>query len=431
MFEPDTWMETLADLSGGSDAERVDLIRRLEELKAGAAAAQARLSAALDASQRAAQAAAGVPARRQGAGVGAQVALARRESPQRGSQHLGLARVLCAEMPHTLAALTAGRLSEWRATLLARETACLSLEHRRTVDATLAGDPHLLEGLGDAALVRRTRMLAYRLDPASVVARSRKAAAERRVTCRPAPDTMAYLTALLPAAQAVAVYAALTRHADSVRAAGDDRTRGQVMADTLVERVTGQATADAVQAEVQVVITDRALVHGGAEPGLLHGYGPVPSEVTRDLIRAAGSAWVRRLYTAPSTGELVAMESTRRCFEGRLRSFIVARDQICRTPWCDAPVRHGDHVVPAEDGGATTAGNGQGLCEACNYARQAPGWAGRSEAGGGEGRHTVVITTPTGHAYRSTAPPLPGTPDAARAHDSPLERAFAEVIRVA
>ena len=40
---------------------------------------------------------------------------------------------------------------------------------------------------------------------------------ERRVAVRPAPDTMAYLTALLPVGPGVAGYAALTRHADTLR----------------------------------------------------------------------------------------------------------------------------------------------------------------------------------------------------------------------
>ena len=115
-----------------ADAERVEQIRALEELKAAASAAQARVSAGLYASVSAARAARGVPAAERGRGVAAQVALARRESPSRGSRHLGLARALTAEMPHTLAALTAGRLSEWRATLLVRETACLSVADRRT-----------------------------------------------------------------------------------------------------------------------------------------------------------------------------------------------------------------------------------------------------------------------------------------------------------
>ena len=39
----------------------------------------------------------------------------------------------------------------------------------------------------------------------------RRAEADRMVSIRPAPDTMTYVTALLPVAQGVGVYAALNR----------------------------------------------------------------------------------------------------------------------------------------------------------------------------------------------------------------------------
>ena len=94
-----------------SDAERVDQLRALEELKAAAAAAQARIAVDLDVSQRREQEAAGVPAARRGQGVGAQVALARRESAHQGGRLLGLAKALVLEMPHTYAALR-GRVAE-------------------------------------------------------------------------------------------------------------------------------------------------------------------------------------------------------------------------------------------------------------------------------------------------------------------------------
>ena len=107
--------------------------------------------------------------------------------------------------------------------------------------------------------------------------------------------------------------------------------------------------------------------------------------------------WVRRLFTHPGTDELVAMESQARCFPTPLRGVLIARDQVCRTPWCDAPVRHADHAVPRESGGATDAHNGQGLCERCNYDKQAPGWSARPGPDSRAGRHRVETVTPTGH----------------------------------
>ena len=68
----------------------------------------------------------------------------------------------------------------------------------------------------------------------------RGAITDRHVCLRPAPDTMSRLSALLPVAQGVAIYAALCKAADSTLATRGDRTRSQIMADELVTRVTGQ-----------------------------------------------------------------------------------------------------------------------------------------------------------------------------------------------
>jgi hypothetical protein len=435
MFEPDRIIESMFDLgmvtelrtalSGPvteiSDPERIDLIRSMEELKCAAEAAQAVLTRDFDASQRAEQAAAGVRAERQGVGVAAQVGLARRESPHKGQQHLQLARILPTEMPHTMAAWRAGRITQWRAQLLARETACLTLADRKTVDAEMAGDPEKLEGMGDGEIVTAARELAYRLDAESFVERRRRAESDRRVTLRPAPDVMAQLSALLPVKDGVAVHATLTKHADRRVAAGDQRSRGQIMADTLVERITGTrattaadghsgtdsaASTDAetdaadVSVTINVTVSDRVLlgIEGGA--GWVEGYGPIPGDLAREM--AADADWLRALYVTPETGDLVTMDSKADRFPTGLADFLRLRDRTCRNLWCDAPVRHADHVTGLAEGGPTSGANGQGLCEACNYAKAAPGWEARPRPGP---RHTVQTTTPTGHTYTSTAPP--------------------------
>ncbi|WAP50528.1 DUF222 domain-containing protein [Arthrobacter sp. ATA002] len=579
-------------LEAAERARLIEEIRALEDLKGAITAVQARAAAAFDASTRRAQAAAGVKKEQLGRGVAAQIALARRESPHHGTRLLGLARILTTEMPHTLSALSKGVISEWRATLLVRETACLSLADRQEVDRQVAGNLVELEQLGDRKLIARIKSLSYGLDPHAVVKRAAHAVSERFVSCRPAPDTMTYLTALLPVAQGVGVYAALTREADRLRAAGDPRTKGQIMADTFVERATGQARAEDARIEVQLIMTDQALLHGilprkhepehepgqgqnkghepghghghgqdkvrdrdpgrdreqgrdrsqgqteganreeypsrelergrvrgagemnrgsggtaesfvpdGAEPAVLAGYGMVPAQWARDLIRgpnpepepddpqpddppssgtypdshpddrfdaqgrsdgqagppdprqgssgwagtgrvgpAWGAAplrrpdpqtetWLRRLYVAPDTGALTAMDSRARLVPHGLARLIAARDQICRTPWCGAPIRHYDHIQPAREGGPTTLDNIQGLCQACNQAKEAPGWEAHTEvlttgtSKGARGstqflpnRHSVTTKTPTGHIYRSTAPPPPACQPPRQAH---------------
>jgi hypothetical protein len=411
------------DLADLSEVELVEALRAAEEEKCRLEALQVELTARLDDVVRRRHEAAGVRAEKQGAGVASQVALARRESPNRGARHLGLAKILVKELPHTLAAMRAGWCSEWRATLVARETACLSLEDRRRVDAELMADPATTEGWGDRRLVAAARARAYELDPHAALKRSRKAEGERHVSLRPAPDTMTWLTALLPVAQGVSVYAALSRSADQARAAGDERSRGQVMADALVTSLTTPAepapvpgpaagpVAAPVPVAVNLTVSDATLLDGGHAPGWIAGYGPVPAGIARDLVATAieeAHATLRRLYTT-SAGSLVAMDSRSRTFPAALALFIDLRDQSCRTPWCDAPIRHRDHVVPDAAGGPTSGGNGQGLCEACNQAKEAPGFTARASDDG----RTVVTTTPTGHQVRSRAPALPpGDPPA-------------------
>lgn len=243
--------------SRDDEASLTARIAELERVKSAAAAGQARAAAALDKLRRCNEADAGVPARRRGRGVASEVALARRDSPARGGRHLGFAKALVYEMPHTLAALEVGRLSEWRATLIVRESACLDVEDRRALDAELCADMSALDGMGDARIAAAARAIAYRLDAQAVVERAARAETERTVTIRPAPDTMTWVTALLPVARGVSVYAALKRAADTTF---DDRTRGQVMADTLVERVTGQPAEAAQPVAVNLVLSDETLL---------------------------------------------------------------------------------------------------------------------------------------------------------------------------
>jgi hypothetical protein len=428
----EAWAQALREIGRDlSDAARIDQIRALEVLKCTAEAAQAVLAADFDASQRAQRAERGIPVERQGRGVAEQVALARRESPHRGRQHLGLAKVLRDELPCTMAAFRAGRITEWRATLIARETACLSLADRLAVDERIAGDPAQLEAMGDGELCARVKEIAYELDAEAWVKRRARAEADRRVTCRPAPDVMTHVSALLPVKQGVAVYAALRAEADRFTAAGDPRGRGQIMADLLYQRVvspTNEGTAH-VGVTMEVVVSDRVLL--ALEDGAAHveGYGPIPGDLARELATDAELAVaMRRLYAPPGSGRLVAMDSKATSFPPALARFINLRDRICRTPWCDAPVRHRDHVESLDEGGLTSAGNGQGLCEQCNHAKQAAGWRARPRPGP---RHTVETTTPTGHTYTSTAPPAraptgaPGGPRRPRVDFAILELALA------
>jgi hypothetical protein len=161
-----------------------------------------------------------------------------------------------------------------------------------------------------------------------------------------------------------------------------------------------------VPVEVELLVPVDTLLGDGQAPAHLAGFGPLPAAQARRLLRDTNAAvWLRRLFTQPATGRIVGLDSRRRLFEGELRHLVILRDQFCRTPWCDAPIRHADHPMPRRDHGTTDEDNAQGLCEACNYAKDAPGWTVAPTPS--TRRHRVTITTPTGERHASEAPRPP------------------------
>ena len=408
-----------------SDSERISRLTELEQLKSAAAAAQARFTDAFACSQRASLVENGADARDARRSVCAQVALARRDSPHKGSRHVGLAATLVHEMPGVLRALETGETSEWRATVIARETAHLDKEQRAQIDTAIAG--HLGQW-GDARTERETRAWVHRLDPDGAADRAGKAATDRRVSIRPAADCMTYLTALLPVKDGCAVYGELHRRAMTAACDPDEhRSRGQVMADELVQRILtpseGEPTQPAI--ELHLVMTDRTLADKDTEPAQLVGYGPLPAPIGRDLVRADAKTqvWVRRVYTDPTTGDLITTDARRREFPQVARLFLTARDQICRTPFCGAPIRHADHALAVVKGGVTDLRNGNGRCESCNLTKDLAGWSTEIRADG-----TIVTTTPTGHRHTSRAPQPPtSTPWQPM---SPFERRLARQLDI-
>ncbi len=493
-------------------AALVEVMARLEEVKNAAAAAQAQAQAVFVAQQRLLQARSGVPREKLGKGVAEQVGLARHESASRGRMLCGLAHVVVREMPHTMNAFSAGILSEYRARILARETACLSAGDRARVDALVCADQEKLATMGSRELAAAAKNAALALDPAAVAKRFARAESERNVSLRPAADGMTLLSALVPLRQGVRAYNLLTKIADSAKAAGDERGKGQLMADTLLHRLTrhtpcthntddpgtggNQDTASTAGSDnpagtsgwsadwtadwpagwtgegsrpgrarlcttvtepdiaLELIMTDRALFDGASDPALLVGHEPIPAPAARAMIygtptntdsgsmnsgsdadtgngaiaggesdrvesggadgrppgRAAAfspTVWIKRLFTHPETNALLAMDSRGRLFPEGMKEFLRLRDQTCATPYCDAPIRDYDHIKSWAAGGHTSITNGQGMCRACNQAKEAPGWTSTTSSNGTAAPETTV-TTPTGHRYITTAPPLPG-----------------------
>lgn len=456
-----------------SAAKLVDLIEGLEVAKNALAAVQAHAQTLFVARQRLSQAQSGVAQEKLGKGIAHQVALARRESPHRGRQLSELSEVLVRELPCSMAAFAGGQLSEYRVGIMAAETAFLSLEHRVQVDQHVCGDLDTVGLLGTRELRAAARNAAYALDPEAFVKRNQKAVDGRYVSLRPADAGMTFLTALIPLKQGVRILNTLNKVAGSARAAGDDRSKGQVMADAFMHRLIHHEPCDEgagtlsdhrgvppgmpsaapstnpaegsssgfswgkrepwctalgePEIALELVMTDKALFGSGKEPAILLGYEPIPAPLARDMVLGQGHGnineaggrdeqdqgfaprvWLKRLFTHPGSGTLLAMDSRSRLFPEGMKEFLRLRDQRCQTPFCDAPIREYDHIKAYAAGGATAISNGQGLCAACNQAKEAPDWSFERWTGRSDGAQTTETITPTGHRYVSTAPPLPG-----------------------
>jgi hypothetical protein len=120
-----------------------------------------------------------------------------------------------------------------------------------------------------------------------------------------------------------------------------------------------------VGVQVNLVITDFSAFGITDNPAEIFGLGPIPAPLARQLIDEAvakHAATLKKLYTDPTSGALVAMESRSRIFPDQLGQLIAFRDQHCRHPYCDSPIKHLDHIHPHAQGGPTSFGNGQGLC---------------------------------------------------------------------
>lgn len=441
-----------AAIDGLPEADLLHVITTLEATKGAAAALQARATARFveDRDALAHEAVVREEISRRDAScrrsaTRAEVALARRCSPWQADRHVGAAKALVHDLPMTMSALTAGDISESRAVIVARETACLSRGDRIEADRRLSRD---LGTLGDRAITAAAQRVCIDLDQEAVVERRRRAAGSRHVGVRPAPDGMARLSILGPLTEVVGAYAALTTaeqaryvatgdpEVDANRAA-DDRGRGAWLADTALERLSGRDEGQVQPVEVGLVMREETVVPGTGTSAddvedevEIPGWGAVPGDMAREhLLRLCDTGtetWLRRLWTAPGGRDLVAMDSSRRLFSGVLRQLIGLRDATCRVPWCDAPARQVDHVRSFARGGDTSAANAMGGCQRHNLVKEEPGW--RAEVistgldPGGGAPHTVRVTTPTGSEFTSVAAPVLGHGRATVGHAwSPME----------
>lgn len=412
------------------------------------------------------------------------VSMSTRRSPDLASRTLASARRLVESMPTMLRALATGRLSESAVRTMAASVAPLSPTQRAQVDARLGTRLAALDGCGTEEWKGAVSAAIAASDAEGESRRHEHARGTRSVTVRRGEHGMAVVSARLPALDAMKIRKRLSLEAERLRASGDRRGHQQIQADSFIASLLGAEDGmERTDLDIGVIITDRALLHPGqGELAHVEGYGPVPVEAVRqelagplrELARGTGTPVMaggaggrtagagssdldpvatetlglddalgadapavrlalRRLYTHPTTGELVAVDSVAREFPRALARFIRWRDVTCRGPFCNAPIRHSDHIRPYAVGGHTCLDNGQGLCAFCNDKEQQTSSVERSPDSPG---HQVTWTSRTG-TVRTTGPtsltgplvdPPPGVPSPSKSPPPSGEQAQRAIV---
>ncbi|MFC0679985.1 DUF222 domain-containing protein, partial [Lysobacter korlensis] len=206
--------------------------------------------------------------------VRAEAAAALRISERVAGTQLEFAKALCTELTATMDALTVGDISEYHARLIWEHACLVPADDRRVFEeqALVAA-----RRLSTARLKGRLRGIQQRLHPEAAIERHRQAVDTRDVWVDPAADGMAILSALLPAATAVAAADRIEEYARGIT--GDPhetRTVLQVRADVFAEFVLGgEAGAWRITPTVQVVVPALSLLGHSEELAILDGYGPI------------------------------------------------------------------------------------------------------------------------------------------------------------
>lgn len=349
----------------------------------------------------------------------AEVAAALNLSAMAASYQVYYAEALDTRLPRIAELLTAGR-TDWRTvqaiisrTDLVNDTVIADL------DKALADRIGAWRGWSRQRIINAVDTQVLAIDPDAAHQRRRHADDEREIGITAQPDGMAELWGTVTAADATVFDHKLSELAKTV-CCHDPRTMAHRRADALYSLSTGTAlrcrcerpecparntdTDTTRQGGAQVIVNVLAgadtLAGHSQHPGYLEGYGVIDAEQLRELAATAAHRILDN--SALDAGALryhpsAALERAIRC-----------RDLTCRFPGCDRPAEHCDvdHTIPFNhadpaNGGLTVPGNLKCLCRQHHRLKTflggPTGWCEEQLPDA-----TVIWTSPTGKAYRTT-----------------------------
>jgi hypothetical protein len=334
--------------------------------------------------------------------------------PERSTERLvEESRALRHDLPHTLDALRAGRISYRHAQVVVDHAASLP---PTVLDSFEEAILPAAQTLTVAKFDRRARKQRERLHPESIESRRVEAVAKRSVDLQPARDGMAWLSAYLPAPEAIGIYNRITAIAseltadsdghDDHSAVRDDRSLAQRRADVLTDLLTfgvvhyddehGAPMGAGVYAEVLVTVPVLSLLGRSDEPATLEGYGPI-DVVTASRLAATAPSFTR-LLTHPESGAVLSVGRKKYKVPKDLRRWLAVRDGTCRFPGCSrAPSRCDlDHTRDWALNGDTSHDNLAHLCPMHHRLKHHTEWS-VDQVGGG----VLEWTAPSGTNYRT------------------------------
>jgi len=366
-----------------------------------------------------------------------------RESERTAETRIAHAELLGAQLSETADALARAVITPRHAQLIIDRACDLPVEARAKFERLALS---AAERMGVGPFTRRVRRLRELLHPEPLEERAQTAADQRWVAVEPAADAMAYLTAYLPAIDAVAIHDRVSAIARDLAGDGETRTAAQRRADvfmallvagevpggTCETSVTGgdytARRAGAAQARVplghgirpRVSITVPALTllaRAGADvpadrrAAHLEGYGPIDDETAARWAARAPS--LRRILTDPHTGAVLSVGRERYTVPADLAAALRVRDDTCRFPGCVrvASTCELDHTVDWAHGGPTSADNLAHLCRSHHQLKHRTSWGVRHLGAGRlewtSPRRRIHVTEPPGfddppRARRST-----------------------------
>jgi hypothetical protein len=220
-----------------------------------------------------------------------------------------VSEALVHDLPDTLVALTAGEISYRHAQILVDHTAALDSATRAALEA--AALPYA-RNLTAAKFERKIRTLRERANPESIRERHERAACDREVVFAPARDGMAWLSAYLPAVDALGAFNRISEWASNLQHPTEVRTLTQLCADVFRDLVIDGQVTDGEPGDAQpgdgepgnalsgnagrgvtakVFVTVPVLTLLGREdlPATLDGYGPIDADTARMLAGHAPS----------------------------------------------------------------------------------------------------------------------------------------------